>query len=640
MMHNNLFVNRLIVYTRSNKIAYDEIFHKGVNIIRGKNSSGKSTIIHFLFYALGGAFNEWVKEAKQCSRVIIEIEANGATLVLKRELNFNEEGKANGLEPMYIHWGNLNDISDNNWEKYGFNTTVNNISFSNVLFDTLEIPIVKGDSNITMHQILRLIYIDQESPTSSLFLYEHFDTMLTRETVAELLLGIYNQELYDKKQRKDIIDKDLTNVTQEIKSIKKFIGSPYMLIPSHVRTQIEKKEAEINEANTMIQALKNEEKSVRFTQKTQLEFEVLNKEAIGQRSITKSLDEQIRDLEFEIEDSKDFIIELERKLRSIKNSIATRDFIGSFSLEYCPECLSPLKKNEDKHTCRLCKQKIDESYGITQAKKIEKEISFQLKESSNLLILKERQLINLKASYESEKVKLFQIQTQVNDSLKDVKSITNERIDNLLVEKGKCAGEILQFKTMLENAEIYNNLLKQESKLKEEKTQCEYDITYLLKEQMNNNEKINLSIERFALNLLKGDLDRQEEFFKADTFNIDYRNNIAFITDKNERYSSSSNFYLKTSARYAIFLASLHLDKMRYPRFIFCDNMEDKGIEPERAHNFQRVLVDMVEQNESSRYQLIYTTSHILKEFDNTKYCVGDYYTETNKSLKYVTEFI
>ena len=76
-------------------------------------------------------------------------------------------------------------------------------------------------------------------------------------------------------------------------------------------------------------------------------------------------------------------------------------------------------------------------------------------------------------------------------------------------------------------------------------------------------------------------------------------------------------------------------DKMRP-----AEEMEDKGIEPERAHNFQRVLVDIVEQNAQSNYQLIYTTSHILKELDTPEYCVGDYYTETNKSLKYVSEFL
>lgn len=53
-----------------------------------------------------------------------------------------------------------------------------------------------------MHQILRLLYVDQESPTGSLFLYQLFDSELTRETVAELLLGVYNQDLYDSKQAK------------------------------------------------------------------------------------------------------------------------------------------------------------------------------------------------------------------------------------------------------------------------------------------------------------------------------------------------------------------------------------------------------------------------------------------------------
>ena len=73
-MHNNLFLNRLIIYTKENKVAYDEKFHKGVNIIRGDNSSGKSTISHFIFYVLGGAFNDWVKEARECSKVYAEVE--------------------------------------------------------------------------------------------------------------------------------------------------------------------------------------------------------------------------------------------------------------------------------------------------------------------------------------------------------------------------------------------------------------------------------------------------------------------------------------------------------------------------------------------------------------------------------------
>ena len=49
-MMNNLFLRRLVIYTNEGNIAYDETFHKGINIICGDNSSGKSTITHFIFF--------------------------------------------------------------------------------------------------------------------------------------------------------------------------------------------------------------------------------------------------------------------------------------------------------------------------------------------------------------------------------------------------------------------------------------------------------------------------------------------------------------------------------------------------------------------------------------------------------------
>ncbi|NNU33697.1 AAA family ATPase [Mucilaginibacter sp. S1162] len=52
---------------------YDESFHKGVNIIRGENSSGKSTIANFIFYILGGFFNNWTTEASKVHRYLLKL---------------------------------------------------------------------------------------------------------------------------------------------------------------------------------------------------------------------------------------------------------------------------------------------------------------------------------------------------------------------------------------------------------------------------------------------------------------------------------------------------------------------------------------------------------------------------------------
>ena len=111
---------------------------------------------------------------------------------------------------------------------------------------------------------------------------------------------------------------------------------------------------------------------------------------------------------------------------------------------------------------------------------------------------------------------------------------------------------------------------------------------------------------------------------------------MAYISDKDAKYSASSSFYLKISARYSIFLASLGIKRMRYPRFIFCDNMEDKGIEKIRAENFQKILVEEAEKFDKNEYQMIYTTSFIPDELNIDKYTVGEFYTKQNPSLKNV----
>lgn len=348
------------------------------------------------------------------------------------------------------------------------------------------------------------------------------------------------------------------------------------------------------------------------------------------------MDSRIKTLRYEVEDSIYFIDSLKQKIKAVRNSIVTREFLGEFPLEYCPECLSELESVEDNTKCKLCKQKIDDSYGVTQARKIEQELTYQLNESKNLLINKERVLTELKSHFESEKIKLHQIQSKVNQALNDVKSVRDERIDKLYSEIGFIEGEILQYRTLLENAELYKMLLKKQEELEAEQLRLSRSIKMMILEQDRLKSDTNKAIEKKGLFLLNNDLRRQKDFVEAREFNVDYRNNIAFISDKDARYSASSNFYLKTAARYAIFLASLEINKMRYPRFVFCDNMEDKGIEKERAQNFQRIIIKQAEKHSSSDYQLIYTTSFIADELEGSSYCVGDYYTEENPSLKNV----
>ncbi|CAM1342146.1 hypothetical protein [Tenacibaculum amylolyticum] len=638
MMRNNLFLNRLCIFTEEEKVAYDEKFHKGVNIIRGDNSSGKSTITHFIFYVLGGAFNDFVPEARFCSKAIAEVEMNGAIFTIKRYLIKDKKDNISTQAPMYFFWGDMdesfNPPIDKMWQKFGYKTTDNRKSFSNVMFDNLDLPIVKGDSNITFHQILRLLYIDQESPTSSLFLYEYFDSQLTRETVSDLLLGVYNEELYENKKRLISAEKEFENIKSEIKATSQFFSDPLALNPIHINEAIQSREVEISKIQEEIISIRNKDKEITYKDDSELYFQKLNQNSIVQRKVVTDIENQINYLHNEIEDSVFFIDTLEKKINALKNSIQTREFLGNLPLEYCPECLSKIKTNSDSSNCKLCKESIDESFGVVQARRMELEIGFQISESKKILQINKRGLLELESKYSSEIGKLHDIQQQVNVALEDVKSYSEEEVDNLNNKKGFIEGEILQFRTMLENAELYERLLEKKNELHKEVSYLKAYIFRTEKEQIKLKEIINKKIKEEGIYLLNNDLDRQDEFKNASDFFIDYSNNITFLSNKFSKYSASSNFYLKVSARFSIFLASLYIDQMRYPRFIFADNMEDKGIEMKRAQNLQDLLIKRVKNFDDNSYQMIYTTSYITEELNNSELVIGDYYTKENPSLK------
>lgn len=636
-MRNNIFLNRLRIITDEGKIAYDEIFHKGVNIIRGDNSSGKSTITHFIFYVLGGAFKDFVPEARLCSEVIAEVEMNNAIFTIKRYIIKNNGG-INTQSPLYFYWGNMeacfNPTTEKGWQKFGYNMDNNKKSFSNVLFDNLGLPIVKGDSNITFHQILRLLYIDQDSPTNSLFYYEHFDSQLTRETVSDLLLGVYNEELYENKKRLISAEKELDGIKSEIKATSHFFSDPLSLKPIHLTTAIQNKEKEISDIQAEIVSIRIKEKEVNYEKDSKLSFQKLTEDAIAQRKIVIDIESSISFLHNEIEDSTYFVETLNKKIKALKNSIRTREFLGNLPLEYCPECLTRIKPNEDGSNCKLCKEPMDQSFGVVQARRMELEIGFQINESQKLLELNKRSLLELESKHTSEIGKLQDLQKQVNTALEDVKSFNEEKIDNLNSKKGFVEGEILQFRTMLENAVLYNKLIEKKEQLEKE---VKYLKSYVFNTERNQarlKEAINEKVRVEGVYLLNNDLDRQDEFKNASDFFIDYSNNITYLSNKFSKYSASSNFYLKAAARFAIFLASLHIDNMRYPRFIFADNMEDKGIEIKRAQNLQKLLIDRVHEYDQTSYQMIYTTSYITDELNKSNLVVGDYYTKENPSLK------
>lgn len=633
----NLFVNRLYVLTEDKQVAYDERFHHGINIIRGNNSSGKSTITQLLFYALGGEYTNFVEEARRCARVLVEVEMNRAVVTLSRRIDKDDKGKVRKMQGMTIYWGTLDEALAHDCESqhYGFKATGRTSSFSNALFEIMGMPIVYGDSNITMHQLLRLMYIDQESPTQSLFYFEQFDSQTTRETASDLLLGIFDEELYQAKLSLKRLDAAIAATRSNIRSVEASLphGKPST---QYIQSLIAEKEREIAQLADDITSMRNGLMEAKTKIKPQIEEQRKQVEALSKEY--ERTDECITLLDREIADTSLFIHELKRKRTALNHSITTRQVLGNLRLAYCPECLSPLPNAVPEGCCHLCKSPVESHSGITQAKRIVLALTFQIDETEEVLHGDEKELSRKKSERLRLGVQLRQARKLLDQLLADVRSTPDEKLEDLIYNKGVLQGEILQYQTMLEAACYYETLLEKLQRLTADKAETDRFIKAKLSAQAARRSEVMNAMRSYGAYFLHHDEQREEDFVHVtpENFNIDFSNNMAYLFKSYSKYSASSTFFLKLVARYSLFFASLDIPWMRYPHFIFADNMEDKGIEKERAQKFQQTLIDKLSSHSADDYQLIYATSFITDELNRSPYVVGEFYTKDNKSLKNV----
>jgi hypothetical protein len=135
-----------------------------------------------------------------------------------------------------------------------------------------------------------------------------------------------------------------------------------------------------------------------------------------------------------------------------------------------------------------------------------------------------------------------------------------------------------------------------------------------------------------AKTFLRQDLDRQDEFRHADSVEVNFRDN-SILVDGDLNFAESSNVIVKNSAILALFAAATEDEEFLHPRFLLMDNVEDKGMEDKRSHNFQDIIMK-VSKAARLDHQIIFTTSTINPELDSEELTVGPQYTHQQRTLR------
>jgi uncharacterized Zn finger protein (UPF0148 family) len=614
---------------RKGTAVYDQNFHAGVNIIRGENGSGKSTIADFIFYILGGEFDNWKTAASRCDQVQAEVITRGGKLTLRRDI-----GRAQ--TPMNVYFGTMEDAEKNGldrWEIYPIRRTENKESFSQVVFRAAGIPEAQsqGAANITMNQLMRLLYSDQRTPASFLFRYENFDTREIREAVGDLICGLSVYELYEIELKLRDLNKEFDVKSQRLATLLDALPSEETLANvgaidqrvADLDTEYTRAAAEIANADALVEdrhsreLLRDRAKAVEALRK--------HREAIAEAE--QSL--QITNLE--TEDLVKFLEYLEELSAKLPKAETTSEIIGNIEFTHCPACLTPLSGKAGPGHCVLCNTETDPSAERSRYLQIKMDVDIQIRESRQLLDEKrhaaarrERDLRRSKGAYEellSDFMVKFEVSTSPRESFVAERHRRLGQIDRDRSTLQQLRERVMEIERLAREKELLQNQI---NGLKDRQAALER------KSQKRRAEALTLVSEKAKM-VLKQDLERQAEFRAAQVVTVNFADNSVLV-DGELNFAESSNVIVKNSAILSMLMAALEDKVFYHPRFILLDNVEDKGMEQSRSHNFQEIIVRASEQAHID-HQIIFTTSMMNPALDEGDYVIGPHYTHENRTL-------
>ncbi|MEH6740929.1 MAG: hypothetical protein V7695_20640, partial [Sulfitobacter sp.] len=550
-------------------------------------------------------------------------------LVLKRATSSSQQ-------PVSVFFGGFKEASVSaldRWETFPLRRSGNKESFSQVMFRTLGIPEAQSDgaSNITMHQLLRLCYSDQRTPAMRIFRYESFDTQSIREAVGDLICGISGYELYELGLEIRGIEKTFSKTDAKLSSLLGALKLENSLAtPASIHAKLQELKAEKTRLHVEIgdvdQHVDNAEIGDFLTDRKNARTQLSK-----QRNDMSSLEADISEAEFELREIAQFQTFLEEQTEKLAAAQLSFDVVGVIAFSHCPACGKEIVGSGTDAQCHVCKEDLDPDIEKSRYNQIRLDLEIQSRETNQLL--------------EQKRISLSKKQTEIRQQRSlHKRDLTQYQVkyagpngprEAFLASRTNRIGHIdAEESYLLSNLTVAEDIaaLSAEKAALQAKLDIKNARAAALRSTAGKRRTVALSsVSQIAAAILRSDLPRQDEFIKAADVSVNFKNDANSV-DGTYNFAESSNVFLKNATIFALFLAAMKDQTFYHPRFLLFDNIEDKGMQEERSHLFQRLIVKHATAFEVP-FQIIFTTSMMNPELELQDYVVGPAYTHENRSL-------
>lgn len=612
-MAQNLYIHSLTL--KGYRKDYLVSFKTGLNFITGPISTGKSSILELVNYALGSKSHKDYQEVKSsCTDVELIIEIKGIKYKIVRPLFYFDR-------PFKLYtWDlSINDFPEE-FEIIEVSSPRDDKSLSKFLLDKLDVPeITIANQAFSFRDLFKYCYVSQSEIDSENLLDEkYYQSNFKRRPTLEIILNALNQLLHQlkelKRQKKEALDRFYIKKN----AIVDFLSS-----------------VDLNINTETIIDLKNELYSKKLSVTTELnEIKQTNK---VKDDFTKSLEAQLFKYNREIRQLKNNhqdILDYKSKLSLLRNQynkesakydylIMAHGKIQSIEFQECPSCSSDLKHLEF-GKCSLCGNDLTElEPEEVKALKLEKKrLNSKINELIDFIEKQDFELNSISKNIEQLLKKRAKSEEKLNTAQQVFISPLISKIEELNRELGEIDKQIENIdstnKVQIELADISKEIRYAEVKLEELIKKIKD-----LEAENDNFESVLEQLSRIYFSTLKS-----FDFPKLSDAYIDEKTYLPFIRNvKYDNIGSGGALTLITIAYFiSILKACLQLKKTYHPGILMLDTVgknlgavenQDNNEDEFRDHKIFRLMMkhlsEFAKRNEDS-IQLVLINNHYTSD--------------------------
>ena len=561
-------------------------FSPGLNIITGPIASGKTTLVRYLRFLVGGSLGQPPIEAR--TNVVA---VSGSVDLAEKTFSIMRPAVTTATAPVEIASG------DDTW-RLPASSSPDRETYVNWLLAQLGLPLVdvpsaptKPDSDptpISINDYFLYSYLSQDELGFSVFGHRDPFKNIKRKYVFDITYGFYDLRTAEIQERL----RDVQSRLRELRSREALFHTFFDGTPLENRASIEQ---ELREVEAELEAVEAAALDLASAPRETPDTATLQKEVLDLEGQSAHLQAAIDAERQSLTNLRDLARQLEAQSAKLTRSVVSHKHLTDLEFIVCPRCGTELgSRRASEDICNLCLQKPTLQFSREILVEEQGAVEQQLKEAQDLFQQREKRTADLERQLDKARETLAKKQNELDFYTKSYVSEQATRIAETASQRARLSARSEQLKEYLEVLGRIDDARQMAARLTAEKDTLEQDLAAASEESRDSRRKVSHLKNRFNEMLERL---RPPRFGEQELSEINPNTYLPVYHGRPFAEVSSPGLATLINVSHALahHLTAVELE-LKLPQILIIDGLSEhlgqEGLDPERLEAIYDLLIE------------------------------------------------